>query len=128
MIADSSAETLDKIQIDKIIRARYLFTFTPLALGLMLMAYTIVPFHYSQTLKLTIAEYLFPAFLALSFISALIWYLQTGFRDREILEQKANFAKPNAEKEMAKNEKISQLESKIKQLQTLNSERIANPS
>lgn len=128
MIADSSAETLDKIQIDKIIRARYLITFIPLALGLMLMAYTIVPVHYSQTLKLTIAEYLSPALLALSFISALTWYLQTGFRDREILEQKANFAKPNTENELAENEKISQLESKIKQLQTLTSERIVNPS
>ncbi|CAM2841787.1 hypothetical protein [Pseudomonas fluorescens] len=124
MTVDSSAEILNNLHIDRTIRARYLFTFTPLLVAALLKFYIEVNFNPNQNLKLTIAEYLYPALIAISFISALLWYLHTGFRDRKILEQQANFATPQAKSELAYNEKISELESKIKHLQTLNPERI----
>lgn len=123
MTAENSAEILKNLQIDKIIRARYLFTFTPLLMAVLLKAYIDLYFHPDQNLKLTIAEYLYPALIAASFISALLWYLQTGFRDRKIFEQQANFATPQAECELAYNEKISELESEIKYLKTLDFEK-----
>lgn len=105
MTVDSSAEILNNLHIDRTIRARYLFTFTPLLVAALLKFYIEVNFNPNQNLKLTIAEYLYPALIAISFISALLWYLHTGFRDRKILEQQANFATPQAKSELAYNEK-----------------------
>ncbi|WP_223543704.1 hypothetical protein [Pseudomonas sp. BF-B-28] len=128
MTADSSAEIKKKIQIDKILRIRYSFTFIPLVLGLGLMAYVDIPFRSVETLKITVAEYIYPIFIAASFISALLWYLQTGFKDRKIFEQDPDFAKSHTESGLKQDKKIADLENQVKLLHKLHSDKIETAS
>jgi hypothetical protein len=128
MTADSSAEIRKKIHIDKILRIRYSYTLIPLALGILLKAYVDIPFHSIETLKLTIAEYIYPVCFSASFISALLWYLQTGFRDRKIFEQDPNFAKPHSENGLTHDKKIAELEIQVKSLHKLHSDKIETVS
>jgi hypothetical protein len=128
MTADNSAEIKKNIQIDKILRIRYSFTFIPLVLGLGLMAYVKIPDRSVETLKITITEYTYPLLIAASFISALLWYLQTGFKDRKIFEQDPNFAKSNIESGLKQDKKIADLENQVKLLQRIHSDKIETVS
>ncbi|WP_395600694.1 hypothetical protein [Pseudomonas sp. B19125] len=123
MTVDSSAEIKKKIQIDKILRVRYSFTFIPLALGLILKAYVDIPFHAVETFKITAAGYTYPILLAASFISVLFWYLQTGFKDRKLFEQDPNLIKQHAETGKTQDKKIADLENKFENLQKINSKK-----
>lgn len=85
-----TADFKSKLFIDRKLRTRWITSLTPIVIGILLKLYVDVPYHPYSNLKLTIAEYSYPAFFAAGLFYVLFWYLQTGFRDRKILEQDPN--------------------------------------
>ncbi|UVM17538.1 hypothetical protein LOY42_04295 [Pseudomonas sp. B21-023] len=77
----------NKLFIDGKVRARWILSLTPLVIGGLLKFYVDVPFRFEPTPWVKIAEYAYPILFAAGLFYILYWFLQTGFRDRKILEQ-----------------------------------------
>ncbi|WP_426427064.1 hypothetical protein [Pseudomonas palmensis] len=74
-------------EIDKVMRIRYTWVFTPLALSFLLKLYMITRPTFGESLFATVADYAYPFLIGISLFYLLFWYLQTGFKDKEVLRR-----------------------------------------
>ncbi|MHA6196577.1 hypothetical protein ACX3YG_19645 [Pseudomonas wadenswilerensis] len=97
-----TADFKNKLFIDRKLRTRWITSLTPIGISIFLKLYVDFPYHPHPSMKVTIAEYAYPAFFAAGLFYVLFWYLQTGFRDRKIFEQDPNTLNSHDEQKQLK--------------------------
>lgn len=95
MATENEIQDYIENELDKVMRLRYVCLLVPMLLAVVIKFYLMVKSSFESSLVIEVLGYIYPSLVAFSAFYLLYWYLQTGFKDKELLRRELTSSRKN---------------------------------